>query len=131
MIHGIWRLPEFWRHRRLQHEDPNSPPITNITDKGMKCEVVAWEYGRQTFLTPAFKLSGQTSFLPSQVLRTTTIARDRAQNERMVKLPKWFKFLTGGIPLHMSMIVVNAMWLNINFRVNFVYRPLKIVDRMM
>ena len=108
-------------------EDGNAPhSITNITDRGMKCEVTAWRYGKQTFLTPAFKLSGQVSFLPSQALRITTIARDRAQNERMVKRPKLFKFLTAGIPLNMSMLLLNAMWMNINFRTNFIYRSLKI-----
>lgn len=111
--------------RELQEQD-SGPAITNVTDKGMKSEYDAWEAGKQCFLTPSFRHSSQKQLLRGDAYRTTLIAADRAQNERMVRLVKNFGYVMNYIDLREPTVVANMIWMNICFRVNFVYQPLHV-----
>ena len=91
----------------------------------MKCEEVANEYGGHHFLTPAFRRRGETQGLPSNLFRTNAIAADRAQNERVVLLPCRFYNFREGVTLATDPVLINLLWLNICFRVNFLYKPLR------
>jgi len=122
MTDEVLPAQEKWQEQEV---NDGAPSITNITDKGVKCSVEAWQHGKQILETPSFRLNDQRHFFPSQTSRITSVAKDRAQNERMVKRPKLSHFLSGGVSLTEPMPLVETIWHNVNARSNFVYRPLK------
>ena len=95
-----------------------------ILFSGMKCQADAWSHGHQTFLTPTFKRHGTKQLSPVGMMITTVVARDRACNERMVKRPCSFGFVKKKLRLNQRLDIANSIWMNICFRVNFVFRPL-------
>jgi hypothetical protein len=111
----------FSSQKELVDKDKD-PAVLNVTDKGTKCSDVSLEYG-QKFLTPAFRRRGE-QHLPLQSVLVNTVAHDRAMNERMVLRPCSFGFCKRKLNLNFNMEVADMIRMNINFRCNFIFKPL-------
>lgn len=105
--------------------EENGIPISNITDKGMRGDADAFEHGKQRFITPIIlRKSRKKMFSFVEGHFSTNIAKDRAQNERMVLRPCMFGFTKRGVQPSQCSAFVNATTMNIMCRTNWTFRPL-------
>eukprot|EP01094_Clydonella_sp_ATCC50884_P024766 TRINITY_DN62_c1_g1_i5.p2 TRINITY_DN62_c1_g1~~TRINITY_DN62_c1_g1_i5.p2 ORF type:complete len:130 (-),score=10.63 TRINITY_DN62_c1_g1_i5:142-531(-) len=98
------------------------PPVDNMTDKGFRHEPEASEAGGQTMTTACFRRTDSEQLNPTEAMFSTFVGRDRAMNERAVRLPGLFRFLDK-LRLSGHNVLTNVMFQDIVFRCNFVYAP--------
>lgn len=101
--------------------DPLVTKVVNITDKGFRCDAAALQYSQSIYRAP-LKMTAQLS--PGDSIRTIFIAAGRGDNERMVRRPFMFGLMKRGFTSASSMDVADLLWLIINFKSNFLFRPL-------
>lgn len=105
--------------------DHSGVPVSNITDKGMRGDADAHEHGKQRFITPIFlRKDRKRTFSFVEGHYSTNIAKDRAQNERMVLRPCMFGFTKCGVEPSQCCALVNAITMNIMCKTNWSFRPL-------
>ena len=96
--------------------------FTIILDKGYRTVSNAWQEGGHFTLQPTFAVS-DTRFTSSQTLLTSTVAADRAGNERAVRYSKASEYIKKGLLSNESCERICNVWLAWGFQVNFMYRP--------
>ena len=102
----------------------DAPPMTNICDKGMRCEHEAWARGRQLLVTPTFRRRDSPSFAPGEVAHSTSLAHDRGPNERAVRLACLDGINRQPIPSSMALDDANMFWMNGCSDANWTRAPL-------
>jgi DDE superfamily endonuclease len=108
---------------RLANDD-GGPAVTNMTDKGFRPWAACAAAGGQGLVTPVFMTKSKNGmFDPLEGIQTTSVAKDRAQNERGVRRMKQLGFLKSPVPLSSDFRLVNTIWSNIAFRTNFMNGP--------
>ena len=96
-------------------------PFTNITDKGYRLQLAAWQHGHQSVLLPDFKKSDE-KFSDKQTISSATIAKDRSSNERAVRLAKKAGFLNIAMEGSADWRRIDDAWLAWSFQTNFMYK---------
>ena len=96
-------------------------PFTNLTDKGYRILVAAWQHGNQLVLQPDFK-SSDTKFSSEQTISSAMIASHRSSNERGVKYAKLAGSLSRGKEGNADFKRIDDIWLCWAFQYNFMYK---------
>lgn len=102
------------------NDESSNEPFTNVTDKGYRCNVAAWQKGKQSILQPTFAKSDQ-QFTTNQLLSSAAIATDRGGNERAVNVCKQSGLLKRGLQQNGTMEDLDDAWLAWSFQANFMY----------
>ena len=102
--------------------DTQDKKFTIVLDKGYRTVSDAWQNGNHFTLQPTFA-SSDTRFTTSQTLLTSTVAADRAGNERAVRYAKTSEYIKRGLLNNESCKRMSDVWLAWGFQVNFMYRP--------
>jgi hypothetical protein len=113
------------QQRFIEDRDPlfSHIPWLNMLDKGY-CIIGghAFQNGRQLIVQPNFAKSDQR-FNSYQTLRSTSIAKIRAGNERVVRKVKNCKYISSGLKSNENVTRMCDVWLCWGYHVNFMFRP--------
>ena len=96
-------------------------PFTNMTDKGYRLLLAAWQNGHQMVLQPDFKAS-DAKFSPEQTISSSVIAKDRSANERAVKIGKTADILHMAKSGNVDLKLIDDIWLGWTFQANFMFK---------
>ena len=96
-------------------------PFTNMTDKGYRLLLAAWQKGHQLVLQPDFKDS-DSKFSAEQKISSSVIAKDRSANERAVKIGKTADFLHMAESGNVDLTLIDDVWLGWTFQANFMFK---------
>jgi hypothetical protein len=91
-----------------------------ILDKGYRINATALRCGGQKVIQPSFARSDQ-KFSSTEMLRSSAIARDRAGNERAVRLVKQSGYLHSGLKQNGNIHRLMDVWLCWGFQCNFMF----------
>ena len=97
-------------------------PFTNMTDKGYRLLLAAWQNGHQLVLQPDFKES-DAKFSAEQTISSSVIARDRSANERAVRIGKTADIFHMAKNGNTDLQLIDNIWLGWTFQANFMYKP--------
>ena len=105
-----------------EHDSENSDTrYTIILDKGYRVTSEAWQNGKHTVLQPVFAKSG-VRFTTCDTLLTSSVATDRAGNERAVRYAKISDYISKGLLQNESVETLCDVWLAWGFITNFMYK---------
>jgi hypothetical protein len=113
------------QQRFIEERDPLSShvPWLNMLDKGYRnIGGHAFQNGRQLVVQPNFAKSDER-FNTYQTLRSASVAKIRAGNERAVRNVKNSKFISSGLKANESITRLCDVWLCWGYQVNFMFRP--------
>jgi len=97
-------------------------PAANVTDKGFRITVAAFECGQQTMEQPIF-VESDIIFTTQSSTYQTTICSDRSGNERGVNQSKGSGFIKRGIHQRHDLKHFDDIWLAWSFMQNFMRHP--------
>jgi hypothetical protein len=109
--------------RTSPHEDKNIP-FTIVLDKGYRVVLDAWNAGGHFVLQPIFAQSDR-HFTTDETLLSSTVATDRAGNERAVRYMKISDYVSKGLLSSESVHRLCDTWLAWGFQVNFMYKSVQ------
>ncbi len=96
-------------------------PFMNVLDKGYRCTLTLFEHGQQTVMQPMFSHSDR-QFTSNEALISSSVASDRAGNERAVNRVKSSWLIKNGVRPNGSFTLMNSIWIAYGFQVNFMYK---------
>ena len=96
-------------------------PFTNMTDKGYRLLLAAWQSGYQMVLQPDFKAS-DAKFSPELTILSSVIAKDQSANERAVKIGKTADILHMAKPGNVDLKLIDNIWLGWTVKANFIFK---------
>jgi DDE superfamily endonuclease len=109
----------------IEERDPLSShvPWLNMFDKGYRnIGGHAHQTGGQLVVQPNFAKSDER-FNTYQTLRSASVAKIRAGNERAVRTVKTCKYISNGLQANESITRLCDVWLCWGYQVNFMFRP--------
>ena len=115
-------LTEQTKYIKEHDSTTQSIPWTIILDKGYRITVAAWRAGGQFVLQPSFAKS-DCKFTANETIMSSTVASDRAANERAVKYMKLSHYIKKGLLENQRTSRLSDVWIAWGFQCNFLYKP--------
>jgi hypothetical protein len=106
-----------------EHDVSRNITFTIVLDRGYRITLDAMRRGGHFVLQPIFVNDADQQFTTEQVLHTSTVAKDRAGNERAVRYSKTSHKIKHGLQTNQSPARLCDIWLTWGFQVNFMYLP--------
>jgi DDE superfamily endonuclease len=104
------------------YDSKENVPFTVIRDKGYRITAAAWGVGNTFILQPSFSRSDK-KFTSYETIRNSSIASDRAANERAVRLSKICGYIRSGLLQNENTKRLSDVWVTWSFQCNFNYKP--------